>query len=58
MPVVVKVVSKAEYAAWMAQQKAALAPADATASEAAPADAAPPAEPAVAAAPSAATARG
>ncbi len=45
MPVVVKVVSKADYAAWVAEQKAARAPADAP-----PADAPPAAEPAVAAA--------
>jgi cytochrome c oxidase subunit 2 len=41
MPIVVKVLPKDEYAAWLAAQKAAAAPADAG-SEAAPADAAAP----------------
>ena len=59
MPVVVKVVSKAEYADWVAAQKAARAPAEAAPAEAAPADAVTAVEPAVAAAtPAAGAARG
>jgi cytochrome c oxidase subunit 2 len=59
MPVVVKVVSKADYAAWVAAQKAAKAPAEAAPAETPPADATTPVEPAVAAAPAApAAARG
>ena len=59
MPVVVKVVSKAEYADWVAAQKAARAPAEAAPAEAAPAEAVTAVEPAVAAAtPAAGAARG
>jgi heme/copper-type cytochrome/quinol oxidase subunit 2 len=47
MPVVVEVLSKADYAAWVARQKAAKAPAETAPAEAAPAEAAP-AEPTVA----------
>jgi cytochrome c oxidase subunit 2 len=53
MPIVVKVLPKAEYQAWLAQQKAANAPAEAAPApaEAAPADAAPTDEAAPAAEP-------
>jgi cytochrome c oxidase subunit 2 len=41
MPIVVKVLSKEDYASWLAAQKAAKAPAEAAPAEAAPADGAP-----------------
>jgi cytochrome c oxidase subunit 2 len=58
MPIVVRVVSKADYAVWVKQQQDAAKPADAAAPAAAPADAAPAAAPAQAAAPVAAPVRG